>query len=319
MNYALSAAWVVRSRHPLVLSSESTELAIRVSQNRVDELVALLSGWSAGIAPDLEPLRSELIGRGVLRAQVSNQPGLQERQIEYWRSFTDAAERAVGLLEASRIAIAGCGGVGTVVLQHLVGAGVRHFRLIDSDAVEESNLNRQFVYNRSSVGSLKVEQARAYVTAQVPEAQIETIAEAWDETQAHHQSFLFEDVDVVLAAIDHPSIDASVRLLDAAWSRGIPAIMATVGLERSLVSAMFVAGVSDQAPREVLKVGRQPEGPRFTASFGPTNTIAATVAADQIIHHVAGLRERVDYNRSVVITRSTDGAPRSTRVNVVRL
>ena len=45
---------------------------------------------------------------------------------------------------------------GATVLSHLVGAGVQHFWLIDSDVVEKSNFNRQFIYNTTHLGQPKV-------------------------------------------------------------------------------------------------------------------------------------------------------------------
>ncbi|MEM5812713.1 MAG: ThiF family adenylyltransferase, partial [Candidatus Aenigmatarchaeota archaeon] len=57
-------------------------------------------------------------------------------------------------LRKSRIAIAGCGGLGSISAQYLAMAGVGSLRLIDSDKVEVSNLNRQF-FNLSDIGKPK--------------------------------------------------------------------------------------------------------------------------------------------------------------------
>ncbi len=55
-----------------------------------------------------------------------------------------------------RIGIAGIGGIGSNVALHLVRSGVRFFKLIDFDKVEEANLNRQF-YFVDQIGMPKVE------------------------------------------------------------------------------------------------------------------------------------------------------------------
>lgn len=58
-------------------------------------------------------------------------------------------------LSNRKIAILGCGGVGTVVLQNLVLIGIRNFILIDGDYVNEDNLNRQLFFSRDDIGEKK--------------------------------------------------------------------------------------------------------------------------------------------------------------------
>ena len=60
---------------------------------------------------------------------------------------------------ATRIAILGVGGIGSVVLAHLASAGFSRYTLIDGDTVQLHNLNRQIVYCFSDVGRRKVDVA----------------------------------------------------------------------------------------------------------------------------------------------------------------
>ncbi len=55
-------------------------------------------------------------------------------------------------LSASRVAIVGLGGLGSVVSMYLAAAGVGELVIIDGDRVEESNLNRQLLYDTPSIG-----------------------------------------------------------------------------------------------------------------------------------------------------------------------
>lgn len=59
-------------------------------------------------------------------------------------------------LEPKKVAIIGCGGLGSNVAEMLVRSGVGHLILIDFDTVCESNLNRQF-YFADQVGMAKTE------------------------------------------------------------------------------------------------------------------------------------------------------------------
>lgn len=60
-------------------------------------------------------------------------------------------------LAASRVAVFGIGGVGGYVCEALVRSGVRSFDLIDDDKVCLTNLNRQIIATRNTVGKYKAE------------------------------------------------------------------------------------------------------------------------------------------------------------------
>ncbi len=57
----------------------------------------------------------------------------------------------------STVLVAGAGGLGTVVLQILVRSGVGKIYVIDHGIVDEPDLNRQILYNRTHLGTAKVE------------------------------------------------------------------------------------------------------------------------------------------------------------------
>ncbi|WP_407653455.1 ThiF family adenylyltransferase [Brevibacillus ruminantium] len=60
--------------------------------------------------------------------------------------FSPIGEAGQAVLQRKKVAIVGMGALGTVLANHLVRAGVGYLRLIDRDFVEESNLQRQMLY-----------------------------------------------------------------------------------------------------------------------------------------------------------------------------
>ncbi|MBR4895288.1 MAG: ThiF family adenylyltransferase, partial [Clostridia bacterium] len=70
---------------------------------------------------------------------------------------------AMEKLAASRVAVFGIGGVGGYVTEALARSGVGALDLVDHDCVSLSNLNRQIIALRSTVGMLKVDVARARI------------------------------------------------------------------------------------------------------------------------------------------------------------
>ena len=58
-------------------------------------------------------------------------------------------------LQKQNISIIGIGGIGCPAAQYLVSAGIKNLKLIDSDVVSLSNLNRQILFNTNDVGKYK--------------------------------------------------------------------------------------------------------------------------------------------------------------------
>ena len=84
-------------------------------------------------------------------------PGRYSRQV----LFGPLGEPGQLKLMDSRVAIVGMGALGTVLANHMVRAGVGYIRLIDRDFVEESNLQRQMLYEEADAADSRPKAAAA--------------------------------------------------------------------------------------------------------------------------------------------------------------
>lgn len=103
------------------------------------------------------------------------------------------------LLQSSTAAVIGAGGLGAPVLTYLAAAGVGNILVIDKDAVEESNLNRQFLYSREDIGRKKAEAAKEKLEKQNPQIKVTAFSDAFTEENGRE---LLKGADVVLDCVD---------------------------------------------------------------------------------------------------------------------
>lgn len=109
-------------------------------------------------------------------------------------------EEGVGRLRESFVVVAGVGAVGGYVLEGLVRAGIGHIRVVDSDVFSESNLNRQILATRDTIGRPKVQVAVERARSINPEIDIEAMDSMVSADTV--PDILSGDPDVLADAID---------------------------------------------------------------------------------------------------------------------
>ncbi|MCQ2056340.1 MAG: tRNA threonylcarbamoyladenosine dehydratase [archaeon] len=105
-------------------------------------------------------------------------------------------------LRNSFVVIAGIGAVGGYAFEGLVRAGVGHIRVVDSDIFSETDMNRQILATKETVGCFKVEVARKRAKTINPNITVETIkamasAENLDEIFSGEPNYFVDAIDTV--------------------------------------------------------------------------------------------------------------------------
>ena len=143
-------------------------------------------------------------------------------------------------LADSFVVLAGVGAVGGFALEALVRAGVGRIRIIDFDVVEESNLNRQILATRDTLGKAKVDLAAKRAKSINPEINIEVL-KAFISPD-HIEDVLGDSPDLLIDAID--TITAKVTLLKSAAQKGIKTFSSMGAALRTETSMIKVAPLS---------------------------------------------------------------------------
>lgn len=143
-------------------------------------------------------------------------------------------KEAMDKLQNSRVAVFGIGGVGGYVCEALVRSGVYHFDLIDDDQVCLTNLNRQIIATRKTVGQYKVDVMRERILEINPDADVSVQKCFFLPENA--DKFSFEEYDYVVDAVD--TVTAKIELVMKAQEKGVP-IISSMGAGNKLDPSAF--------------------------------------------------------------------------------
>ena len=191
-------------------------------------------------------------------------------------------------LKSASVAIVGAGGIGSPAIQYLAAAGVGRLILIDDDAVEVSNLQRQTIYATDDVGSAKVVAAATRARAVNPGVAIETRTARLAPDNA---AFILEGSDVVLDGCDN--FETRFAVADAALAARVPLVSAAVGQFEGQLGVY--RGWEADKPCYRCFVGEAPDRAETSCAedgiLGPVAGVLGSLAALEAIRSVAPFGE----------------------------
>lgn len=162
-------------------------------------------------------------------------------------------EEAIQKLKNSRVAVFGIGGVGGYVCEALVRSGVGAFDLVDDDKVCLTNLNRQIIATRKTVGKYKADVMKERMLEINPDVDIRVHKCFFLPENA--EEFPFEEYDYIVDAVD--TVTAKIALIMKAKELDIPVISA-MGAGNKLDASRFqVADIYDTKVCPLARVMRR--------------------------------------------------------------
>lgn len=143
-------------------------------------------------------------------------------------------KEAMDKLAGSKVAVFGIGGVGGYVCEALVRSGVGAFDLIDDDKVCLTNLNRQLIATRSTVGKYKTDVMRDRMLDINPNVEVEVHKCFFLPENA--DDFPWDSYDYVVDAVD--TVTAKIALVMKCKEKNIP-IISSMGAGNKLDGSQF--------------------------------------------------------------------------------
>ena len=152
----------------------------------------------------------------------------------YARTALLLGQDGMAKLKNATVAVFGLGGVGGYVVEALARCGIGALELVDHDTVSLTNINRQILATRSTVGMDKAEAARLRVLDIDPEIKVTARKEFFGPDTLDR--FDFSKYDYVVDAID--TVTGKLALVTAAQAAGVP-IISSMGTGNKLDPGKF--------------------------------------------------------------------------------
>lgn len=156
-------------------------------------------------------------------------------------------------LYAARVAVFGVGGVGGYTVEALARSGIGTLDLIDDDKVCLTNINRQIIATRKTIGQYKVDVARDRILEINPDAKVNIYKTFYTPETAGQ--FDFTQYDYVVDAID--TVTGKLELVEQAEKAGVPIISCMGAGNKMDPTAFEVADIYETSVCPLARVMRR--------------------------------------------------------------
>lgn len=186
-------------------------------------------------------------------------------------------------LRRAKVAVVGCGALGSMVAMQLAGAGVGNIVIADFDTIDISNLQRQFFYRTEEAGKRKADVLAERMTALNDNCRVTVVGKMIDRMSGES---IFKDCDFIVDATDN----ASSKMM-------VGEVCRTLGKYCSIGGVSGYHGqVMTICPGEYgLAETFQPEPEEgflpcaIEGVFGPAASLCASLQASEVIKHLLQL------------------------------
>lgn len=158
------------------------------------------------------------------------------------RTILLLGEEKAGILRRSNVLVVGLGGVGAYAAEMICRAGVGSMTIADADLVSESNINRQLVALRSTIGREKGDILAGRLTDINPELRL-TVVNEYIRDEKTWELLDSDRFDYVVDAID--TLSPKANLIKGALDRGL-----------KIVSSMGAGAKTDPTLLEIKDIGK---------------------------------------------------------------
>lgn len=182
-------------------------ITLELSKKQEELLSSMLNGKFIDYETICEFFDSKLVDLLILTAiLVDKSPdtvSLFSRTDAYFNMYGMKEARAK--LSTKSVIILGCGGIGSHIAWHMAILGIRKIILVDYDTVEESNLNRQLLYNTDDLGESKVKVLKSKIKKINDQIEVEDINIEINSKTILESLLKDHPADLIIKSLDSPN------------------------------------------------------------------------------------------------------------------
>ncbi len=259
----------------------------------------------AGALADGTPCRTISVARVQRLADETGVPGwtVEARSLEqgivperYLRNYQALRPMEQLRVVKARVCIVGLGGLGGLVMETLARLGIGRLTLVDGDAFEAHNLNRQLLSRTDGLGRPKAEAAAGRVTAINPGIETRVIAAYLNATNAAQ---IVANSDLVVDCLDN--IRSRFILASAAAQAGVPMISAAVAGLSGHITTLFPEDSGLEAIYGPLAQVKADKGEEVRLGcLAPGVNLMASLECAEVLHVLLG-KPNTLRNRMLVV------------------
>lgn len=308
--WVLRPGWkIVQECNKLCFENDLKQIIISSSDEINDKFSSLNSSGldTCSLSKNEIILLTSLKERGIIYKQ-QDENNLKEiyknsRFLEYCSHMGLDLNACKESVENCKLLVLGIGGIGCIIIEHLVRIGLRNFVLVDSDIVESSNLERQFLYKKSDIGKKKVDIARNYIIDHISTANILCI-DTYIADSIHLEKIIKNNnIDLAAVCIDKPAGKSFKMCSSVLWANNIPFISSGVMMNSGFFGPFFDKKNGSIDPKYFpieTRNNNQVIEPT-SICFPAYNSIIASHMAGQINHFIIDQNDYVNFQTRTFI------------------
>lgn len=198
----------------------------------------------------------------------------------------------MGRLQASKVCVLGCGGLGGYIVEMLSRVGIGELIIVDGDVFDDTNLNRQLFATSENLGKVKVFEAKKRIAIVNPETTIEAVNAYVDSENA---KTIIGDADLVVDALD--SVPSRLVVQEVCEELGIPFVHGAIAGWFGQVTTIF------PGDRTLARLYQNKGDHGIEEELGNPSFTPATIASIEVAEAIKVLlgKEEVLRNRILMI------------------
>ncbi len=164
-------------------------------------------------------------------------------------------DEAADSLTSRKVLVFGIGGVGGYVCEALARAGIGTIGIVDNDTVDETNINRQIIATRDTIGRQKTDIMEERIHSINPECRVRPFTCFYLPDDESAKQFDFTEYDYVVDAID--TVAAKIDIIARCRENDVP-IISAMGTGNKMDPSRFeIADISKTSVCPLAKVVRK--------------------------------------------------------------